>query len=290
MKKAADKLVPEIKGASVILMLLDARCPISSLNPDLDKIFENKPLLYILNKADLASVKISGQWVSYLEKQGRKSLLVSCKDNMGRKKLLKFLEESMGRCISHQKKRNRQQLFRIIAAGVPNTGKSSLINMLSPIKSAKTGKKPGLTRGKQWLKIKEGFEILDSPGIMPHRTDHPDALWKLGAIAAIKQEILPVEEIAVSLLKYLTDNNILPIFLKELLSSETVEDGNRVVTFEENLINLFAQKQGFLSKGGEIDRERACYRILKTFREGGMGRLSLETPPEFPESDGIAGS
>lgn len=302
MKKAMDALAPEVKSAAVVLFVLDARCPLSSFNPKLREMFARKKIIFLLNKSDLASVKISKEWLKYFKDNGEEALLVSCRDNTGRKKLLNLIDHYYKEHTNQPNQRRRRFIFRMVVVGVPNVGKSSIINMLSPGASARTGKKPGITRGKQWLKIKTGVEVLDSPGIMPPRTDLPDSPWILGTIAVIKQEILPLEEVTRKLLRFLYKNHLLPEILqpqesdsdeikKDESEGNSLEPGvgeDRIEPLPEKekkgidpdaLVAQFARKRGFLQKGGEIDFQKAALHILKELREGKFGRISLERPP-----------
>lgn len=365
MKKAMDALSDEVKGASAVIVVLDSRCPDSSFNPLLEKLFRNKPIVYVLNKVEMSSVKISQDWLAYFDSIGRPAVLVSCKTGEGKKKLVKILEKISTEYFKTHRKKYISPTFKLMVIGVPNTGKSSVINLLSPQKTVKTGKKPGLTRGKQWLKIKPGMEVLDSPGISPPRMDGPNTGWVLGTIAAIKQEILPVEEVAGELIKFFIKKEIFPEALfvegkpslsyvvpassaasslsavdevetksdemktvaesgENSVSENPISDGihengdqkkedhekrmqaeshqNDVNTEDctnkessENngessevsqesinaIISSFAKARGFLAKGGETDREKASLQILKLFREGKFGRISLESPPTW---------
>ena len=328
-----DALSEEVKGSSAVIVVLDSRCPDSSFNPLLEKLFVNKPIVYVLNKVEMSSVKISQDWLAFFDKIGRPAVLVSCKTGEGKKKLVKMLEKISTEYFKTHRKKYISPTFKLMVIGVPNTGKSSVINLLSPQKTVKTGKKPGLTRGKQWLKIKPGMEVLDSPGISPPRMDGPDTGWILGTIAAIKQEILPVEEVAGELIKFFISKNIFPeaLFVEgkpnlDFCNSTSVplDNEDKPVTDENSpsdailtegpelrdediddsknndddrndkkskdteqisqdainsILSDFARSRGFLARGGETDREKASLQILKLFREGKFGRISLESPP-----------
>ncbi len=328
-----DALSDEVKGSSAVIVVLDSRCPDSSFNPLLEKLFANKPVIFVLNKVEMSSVKISQDWLNYFEKAGRPAVLVSCKTGEGKKKLVKILEKISTEYFKTHRKKYISPTFKLMVIGVPNTGKSSVINLLSPQKTVKTGKKPGLTRGKQWLKIKPGMEVLDSPGISPPRMDGPDTGWILGTIAAIKQEILPVEEVASELIKFFIKRNLFPeaLFVEGKANldfsdstSVSLDNEDKPVTDEispsdaivmegpelrdediddsknndddrndkkskdteqisqdaiNSILSDFARSRGFLARGGETDREKASLQILKLFREGKFGRISLESPP-----------
>jgi len=268
MQKTMRKLREEEKMASLILVVLDARCPLSSRNPSLESIFSGKPIIYILNKADLASVNITELWLKQFKADGVEAVALSCKTGTGRKKLFRLIDKYREKHEKERSVRRRSTVFRIVVIGIPNSGKSSVINLLSPDKSVKTGKKPGLTRGNQWLKVKDGVEVLDSPGVMPPRMDMEDTPWILGTTAAIKQEILPAIKIASGFITYLLKNNLFP---------ENLING-KIPSNPENIIKIIARERGFLRKGGIPDLEQASLHLLKIYREGKIGRISLEKP------------
>ncbi len=259
MKVTLDKLAEERKASSVVLVILDARCPEASRNPSLEKIFKGKKIIYVLNKSDLAEEDVTGKWVKYFRKMGYTSVFVSCKTCEGREKLIFTLKNI-------QQKRKKGGIFRIVVVGIPNTGKSSVINMLSQKNSAKVGKKPGLTRGKQWLKISHNIEILDSPGVMIPRLEG-DSPWMLGAIGAIKQEVMPVEEVAEKLVEYVVNKGIWLDGIDNMYNKKPLD-----------IIEEIGKRRGLLKKGGIVDLEKASIFVLKMFREGKMGRISLQTP------------
>lgn len=273
MQTALRSLSKEVKPASMVLMVLDARCPHSSRNPSLESLFSDKPIIYVLNKADLASVNITNRWAAHFESKKMPAIPISCKTNQGARKLLKSIKLEAGKFEKTRKAKRRATVFRIITVGIPNSGKSSLINLLSPQKTVKTGKKPGLTRGKQWLRIKPGIEILDSPGVMPPRMDDPDTGWILGSVGAIKTEIMPVEQVALKLIEFLKEKNLLPA---NLFGDEPIE---RPVDALKRIIC----SRGFIKKGGEPEWDKAAVQVLKLFREGKMGRISLESPFDIHE-------
>jgi ribosome biogenesis GTPase A len=311
MKKALESLSTEFKSATAFIFVLDARCPYSSLNPSLERITKNKPVLFVLNKADLASARITNEWIERMELEGKQVITLSCKDRSGRKNLLAALRHFKELSKKQGANKILGSVMRVIIMGVPNSGKSSIINILSPKASVKTGKKPGLTRGKQWLKIGDDNEILDSPGIMPPRMDHPDTGWILGATGAIRQEVIPIEYVASKFLAYLAEHNLFPepIFpanfqkdeLQMLISevkkltkagrparsekkADEIDDlaaiygSGKLQEAINALLSAFAVKRGFFIKGSEPDLEKTSLQILKMFREGRLGRISLETP------------
>ena len=269
MQSTLRELAKEEKMASMALMMLDARCPLSSRNPQLEDIFSRKGLIYLLNKTDLASVRITRSWLDCFKSQGLDIMAVSCRAGSGRKQLLNLIRQRKSAYEEKQVQRSRGSNFRLVVVGIPNTGKSSLINMLALGRSVKTGKKPGLTRGRQWLKVSGGVEILDSPGVMVPRMDMEDTPWILGAVGSIRQEVLPLEEVASRLINFLRVRDLMPGDLFENPKLGTPMD----------LLEQLARSRGYLGPGGEPDTVRGAVQFLKLFREGRMGRISLEEPP-----------
>jgi ribosome biogenesis GTPase A len=270
MQKTLRKLQEEEKMVSMVLMVLDSRCPRSSRNPNLENIFRRKPILYIMNKEDLASIRITRQWMEHLSSEGLNVLSLSARAGTGRRKLLKAIKDERKEFAKKVHRQVRASVFRILVAGIPNVGKSSIINMLSPQKSVRTGKKPGITLGAQWLKIEDGLEVLDSPGVMVPRMDLADTPWILGATAAIKQEILPIEQVAYKFVEYLLKKDIFP---KDLLPDEISDN-------PDNVLESLAFARGFVDRGGTPDIEKTSLHLLKIFREGRLGRISLEAPDD----------
>lgn len=269
MQKTLRGLSGEEKMASMALVILDARCPRSSRNPLLESLFNKKPILYVLNKEDLASQKLTGLWLEHFKKEGLEALSISCREGTGKGKLTLAIEHIKDEFLKKGKKRSLEGLFRMVVVGVPNSGKSSVINLLSPSKSVKTGKKPGLTRGKQWLRVKSGIEVLDTPGVMVPRMDTPDAPWILGAVAAIRQDVIPIVDVASRLIEYLFEKKLFP---GHLISAE------KSPGTAQEILREIAKARGFLSKGGEPDVEKTSLQLLKMFREGKMGKITLEAP------------
>ncbi|KXS45485.1 MAG: ribosome bioproteinis GTP-binding protein YlqF [Candidatus Frackibacter sp. T328-2] len=270
MAKAKRKLEERLKLIDVVIELLDARIPMSSRNPDIDEILEDKKRIIALNKMDLADRKITKAWTKHLSQIAptiainslngqRVNLIINQAQNLMTKKLDKLVEQG-------RKKRD----IRMMIVGVPNVGKSQLINQLSQRGSTRTGNRPGVTRGQQWVKIRDGFELLDTPGILWPKFEDEEVGFKLAATGAIKEDIYDAETIAYKLLKILKE--MIPDTLEERFNLDYVS--NDTLTLMEDI----GRKRGCLMTGGKVDRERTGNIILQEFRKGELGRVSLELP------------
>lgn len=270
MAKAKKKLKEKLTLIDVVIELLDARIPMSSRNPEIDELLQDKKRIIALNKMDLADKKINEAWVKkFSENQPtvainslngqRVNLIIS----RARQLMTDRLEE-----LAQQGRRKRD--IRLMIVGVPNVGKSQLINQLSNRGGARTGGRPGVTRGQQWVKIREGFELLDTPGILWPKFEDEEVAFKLAATGAIKEDVYDRETVAYKLLKVL--ENIIPDTLQERFKLD------KVSTDTLELMEDIGRKRGCLMSGGKIDRERTADIILQEFRKGKLGRISLELP------------
>lgn len=255
MAKAKRELNELIKYLDLILEVRDARLPKVSHNSDLEVMLGKRPNIIILNKIDLADPSLTSEWTRRFNQLGLTVTGVNGKNGAGMKEVWNLLEK-------HQKNNTTRPTLRIGVIGIPNVGKSSVLNRLLGTGSAKTGNLPGITRGKQWVK-REGFEVLDTPGLLPPKIINQEDGMKLALIGTIREEIIPVYDLALFLLESYGDQ----LFNWENSQSVPIER-----------LEWYARKRGFLGKGGLPDLNRAAGTLLKEFRDGRIGRITLEVP------------
>ncbi|MCD5410167.1 MAG: ribosome biogenesis GTPase YlqF [Clostridiales bacterium] len=271
MKKTKDLVKEQLKLVDVIFELLDARIPISSKNPDIDSMIGTKPKVVILNKADLADSRATTLWVEYFEEKGIIAIPVNSVGGKGLHDVMKVAEmkvkEKMDALI---KKGRRARAIRVMVVGIPNVGKSSIINKLGNKKSARTGDKPGVTKGKQWVRLRGNVELLDTPGILWPKFEDPEVGKKLAYTGAIKDELLDTETLAL----YLIENLLVGYKANLVNKYKLVGEMNEPL----DVLNEIAKNRGFIVKGGEPDYLRTANIILDEFRASTIGKITLERP------------
>lgn len=277
MKKTKELIKENLKLVDVVIELLDARIPISSRNPQIDEIVENKPRVIVLNKSDLADSRITDQWIMYFQEHHSKAVAVNSLNGEGLDKLIEEVQEAAKEKIQKLvQKGMRPRPVRAMIVGVPNVGKSSIINRLAGKKSAKTGDRPGVTKGKQWVRLKGNIELLDTPGILWPKFEDQEVGYKLAFTGAIKDEILDIETVALRLLQYLC--HTYPQCIKGRYQLNDLED--------DPLKNMesIALRRGCIFSGGRIDYGRAANMILDEFRSGKIGHITLEKPDHLEDT------
>lgn len=275
MTKAKRMMQENLKIIDLIIEIVDARLPLSSRNPEIDTLVGNKPRLMLLNKADIADSKLNEAWEKYFGAKGITAYAVSSTSG----KNFNFVFEKCKVLLADKIQREKEKgivnrPIKIMICGVPNVGKSSFINKLSGRKSAITGDRPGVTKGKQWIRLKNGFELLDTPGILWPKFDDEAVGLKLAYTGAIKDEIIDTEELACNLLEYLKDN-----YPASLETRYKMTDFAELKGYE--LLEYLGRKRGFVVSGGEIDTERAAGILLDEFRAARLGNITLEKPSDF---------
>lgn len=269
MKKTRGLITENLKLVDAVVEVIDARIPVSSRNPVIDEITAGKPRVIALNKSDLSDGCANEAWMKKLSSEGVKSIQMNCVSGSGVKALLSELEK-MKEEKNRQKASNRP--FRMMIVGVPNVGKSSLINRMTGKKSTQVGDKPGVTRGKQWLTLKNGMQLLDTPGILWPKFEDPKVGLDLAFCGSIKDEILDTSDLAFELIKVLMKDYadlITARYKLDELGEEPLE-----------VMDDIALKRGFIMSGKRIDYERTGRTILDEFRAGKIGRVTLERPAE----------
>ncbi len=270
MTKARRMMQENIKLIDLIIELVDARVPLSSRNPDIDELGKGKARLILLNKADLAEDRLNDEWVAYFKEKGYSAVKVNSRKGGGIKSIQSVIQEACREKTERDRKRGiLNRPVRAMVVGIPNVGKSTFINALAGKACAKTGNKPGVTKGKQWIRLNKSVELLDTPGILWPKFEDQEVGLKLAFIGSIKDEILQTEELAAELVKFFKESY--PGVLEEKYSIPEVQD-----TYE-CLANI-AQSRHCLVRGSELDTEKAASILLDDFRGGKLGRITLEKP------------
>lgn len=272
MTKAIRMMQDNLKLIDLVIELVDARLPLSSRNPKVDELVGDKPHLILLNKADIADPALTKEWESYFSKKGISAAQVSSTSG----KSLNFVFDKCKALLADKIEREKakgivNRSIKIMVCGVPNVGKSSFINKLSGKKSAITGDRPGVTKGKQWIRLKNNFELLDTPGILWPKFDDDAVGLRLAFTGAVKDEIMDIEELACHLLVFLRDN-----YPSSLTERYKMTDFDNLEGYE--MLELLGKKRGFVVSGGEIDTERAAHILLDEFRGAKLGSITLEKP------------
>ena len=273
MTKAKRMMQENIKLIDLVIELVDARVPISSRNPDIDELGKNKARLILLNKTDLAEDKWNDAWSEYFREKGFSVVKVNSKKGGGIKSINGVIQEACKEKIERDRKRGiLNRPVRAMVVGIPNVGKSTFINALAGKACAKTGNKPGVTKGKQWIRLNKNVELLDTPGILWPRFEDQAVGLKLAFIGSIKDEILQTEELAAELVTFMNKN-----YPGVLESKYNVEED----TDPYGMIARIAESRHCLVRGNELDTEKASVLLMDDFRNGRLGRLTLEYPDAY---------
>ncbi|MBR5587012.1 MAG: ribosome biogenesis GTPase YlqF [Clostridia bacterium] len=274
MAKTRRMMQDSLKLCDIAAELLDARIPMASRNPEIDRILGKKPRVVILNKSDMADPETNKAWIEYFAKKGIAAIEVSCATGKGINKLSAYAEKVLKEKIERDKQRGITRSIKIMLCGIPNVGKSSFINRVAGKAVTKTGDRPGVTRGKQWLRLDNGVELLDMPGILWPKFESDDVALKLAFTGAIRDEIMDVEELACLLIKFLRER-----YESNLIGRYKLENITDLTDYE--VLIQIAEKRGFLLKKGEFDTLRAANILLDEFRDCRLGNITMETPDEF---------
>jgi ribosome biogenesis GTPase A len=270
MTKAKRAMQEDIKLIDVVIELVDARIPLSSKNPDIDDIAKNKSRIILLNKYDLANSEKNKQWKKWFEEQGFFVALVNSKSGAGVKAVHEVIQRACKEKIERDRKRGiLNRPVRAMIVGIPNVGKSTFINSFAGKACTKTGNKPGVTKGKQWIKLNKDVELLDTPGILWPKFEDQSVGLKLALIGSIKEEILNVMDLSFELIRFL--NKHYSGILEKRYGIKETDD-------ELDTLNQVAEKRGCKLKGNLLDIEKAAAIIMDDFKNGRLGNITLEFP------------
>ena len=281
MAKTRKQITEDLKLVDIVVELLDARIPISSQNPEIKQILKDKKKIVVLNKSDLSEEKENQRWINYFNKNGTVAVLVDSNTGKGINEVIREIRNSMtGEMQKLSDKGRIGRKIRTMIVGIPNVGKSSFINRISKKNSAEVGNRPGVTKQKQWIRLNDEIELLDTPGVLWPKFESEEVALNLAFTGTIKDDILEITEIAYNLLKFLLKeyrDNLLQRYclsedvIQEILNQEQDENQN---IYE--IMQLIGKRRGAIISGGNIDDEKTSRIILDDFRTGKFGKISLE--------------
>ena len=281
MAKTRRQIIEDLKLIDVVVEIIDARIPISSMNPDIEEYVKKKSRLIVLNKYDLANEKQNKLWINKFKEQGLEAVLVNSNSGDGINSAIRKIEEIYEKSQAIYENRGRVgKSIRVMVIGIPNVGKSSFINRISKKSSATVGNRPGVTRQKQWIRINNNIELLDTPGVLWPKFQNNEVALNLAYTGTIKDEILETIEVGFSLLKLLIRNYRENLEERYKLDKETIDDILNS-DIEENekaleILHLIGKKRGAIISGGNIDEEKTAKIILDDFRNGKIGKITIE--------------
>ncbi len=274
MTKTKRQIQSSLKLVDAVAEIIDARIPVSSRNPDLAKLVQNKPRVILLNKCDMANQTATKMWIDCFKKQNLVAIPVDCKSGRGLDKFAPAVNTVMSHKIARLKEKGMvNPTIRIMIVGIPNVGKSSFINKMVKKNRAKVEDRPGVTRGNQWYTIAKNLEMLDTPGVLWPKFDDKTVGEHLAFTGAVKDQILDIELLAVRLLDFIKELKPADFITRFKLENEDIEN---IDSYE--LLKMIGKKRGMLVSGGEIDTERAAIMLLDEFRSAKLGRITVEMP------------
>ena len=271
MTKTRRQIEADLKLVDAICEIVDARIPMSSRNPDIDAICGNKPRIIILNRMDLADPEATKKWMAYFRGQGMAAVATDCKTRRGIADFQPAVRSVLKEKLERNAARGMNKPLRVMIVGIPNVGKSTLINQISGRKGAKAENRPGVTRGKQWVTVDNGLLLLDTPGILWPKFEDPEVGMMLAYTGAVKEDIIDIEELSCRLMTLLS--TYYPQTLVDRYGITIPEDATGY-----ELLELTGKKRGFLMARGEINTERMARVLLDDYRSGKLGRLTFELP------------
>ena len=273
MTKTRRQIEADLKQVDAVCEIVDARIPMSSRNPDIDAICGSKPRIIVLNRMDLADPNATKKWAAYFKSKGMAVIATDCKSRRGIADFTPAARIACAEKLERDAKRGMNRPLRVMVVGIPNVGKSTLINQISGRKGAKAENRPGVTRGKQWVTVDSGLQLLDTPGILWPKFEDPEVGMMLAYTGAVKEGVIDIEELACRLMELL--NKYYPQTLLERYKVEAPEG-----TPGWALVEMAGRKRGYLVSGGEVNTERMSKMLLDEFRGGKLGKFTLEMPEE----------
>lgn len=282
MAKTKRQIIEDLKLIDIVVEILDARIPVSSQNPDIQEYIKNKSTVILLNKSDLSSSCENEKWVNKIQKEGKSAVLVNCNSGEGIKNAIAEIKKVYNNIKEQYKNKGRiGKSIRVMVLGIPNVGKSSFINRASKKVAAQVGNKPGVTRQKQWIRLEEGIELLDTPGVLWPKFGDEKVALNLAYTGTIKDDVLETIEVGFSLLKFLLKNNLNELIERYKLETEDVKQVLDDSNLDENekaleILHKIGRKRGAVISGGDIDEEKTAKIILDDFRSGKIGKITLE--------------
>lgn len=278
MTKAKRQMQEDIKLIDLVIELVDARVPMSSKNPDIDDLAKNKSRMILLNKSDLADEQASKRWEAYFKAKGYFVVKLDSRNNKGMKDINNSITLACQEKIERDRKRGiKNRPVRAMVVGIPNVGKSTFINSYAKKACAKTGNKPGVTKGKQWIKLSKTLELLDTPGILWPKFEDPLTGLRLAMVGSINDQILDLEQLAAELIIFL--ENEYKGVIAEKYSIDLAPDSIKEIKDAYEVLIKVAESRNCLSKGGEFDTSKAASMVIDDFRGGRLGKITLENPP-----------
>lgn len=274
MTKTRRQIEADLKQVDAVCEIVDARIPMSSRNPDIDSICGTKPRIIVLNRMDLADPNATAKWRTYFKNKGMAVIATDCKTKKGIADFTPAARVACAEKLQRDAARGMNRPLRVMVVGIPNVGKSTLINQISGRKGAKAENRPGVTRGKQWVTVDSGLQLLDTPGILWPKFEDPNVGLMLAYTGAVKDGIMDIEELACRLMELL--HKYYPQTLLDRYKVEALEG-----TPGWELVEMAGRKRGYLVSGGEVNTERMSKVLLDEFRGGKLGKFTLEMPEDM---------
>lgn len=282
MAKTKRQIIEDLKLIDIVVELIDSRIPISSRNPDIKNITKNKKKVIVLNKSDLADINETNKWVSYFKEQGVSAVITDSNSGKGIQDVIRTIQDIMQIELEQLANKGRVgRRIRIMVLGIPNVGKSSFINRIAKKSSLEVGNRPGVTKNKQWIRVNDKIELLDTPGVLWPKFESEEVALNLAYTGTIKDDVIEKVEVAFNLLKYLLENyrsNVLERYslndneIEEILSREEYPENENIY----EIMQLIGKKRGAIVSGGRVDDDKVANIIIDDYRSGKLGKITLE--------------